>query len=287
MWKMQDTLVNLFKCMPSDLWQETADREYVLDGDRESDAFDPCIRDNRSLPSLRLVVSKSQGDGLDTYTGRAVPYVRLLLSLKLRDIHLCLGHSKSAALPVVSHKCPALRFAARRYRDDFRDDDELRSVSLFICSLTQIETLKVNAIDRGTFKHIGHLPALRALKLGKLQHWDHQWHPAVLPRLLFPALHILHLEDTSAAEASAHIEMLAECELAHLTIDLTTPPPPASRATPVAGLFRAAGPEDGFYGGRRGRGRGRLGRGSIPNVNSTLSVPSPSSCGQKWVRNRA
>ncbi|KAJ6578815.1 hypothetical protein DFH09DRAFT_1361176 [Mycena vulgaris] len=240
LWKTQNTLGNLFKCMPSDIWKETTNAGYT-----EHYLLRPMLLSDWERPLMYASCVKHlilvEAPMLSTHHGPPnpedlFPYIRLFLGPKIRGISLYLEDSKSAlsALPALSHKCPALQFAAIRSTALY-NDDELRSVSLFIRGLTQLVTLEVNVIDRAAFQHLGHLPALRSLKIGTLNGWNDPRHPAPLPRLPFPALRILHFEDTSVAKASAHIEMLSECQLSLLTVDLTAP----ATAAATTGFYAA------------------------------------------------
>ncbi|KAJ7699335.1 hypothetical protein B0H17DRAFT_1177129, partial [Mycena rosella] len=257
MWEKQYVLINLVKCMPSDLWAETAEGEHsvfnLLRPITPADWERPLIYASRIkhfvlmfphnmlsayvFETLSLCIPREQlFPNLETIawaprTQQLYPYIRLFLGPKIHGVVFHYPNSISALslLPALSLKYPALKLA--KLRADIPDDDDpqllldddelkLRSISTFVRGLTEIISLDLDIIDQGAFEHLGRLTTLRFLNIGEL----HRLEPSnSLPRLSFPALATLHFRDTRLELASAYIGMLSESKLAMLDVAITAP----------------------------------------------------------------
>ncbi|KAJ7108239.1 hypothetical protein C8R44DRAFT_885003 [Mycena epipterygia] len=244
-WKKQYTLLNFVNCMPSDLWLKTRDGEglrlrrpiapadwarplmyasrikhFVLTKEAEGEMLSRhifeilahCIPCEHLFPNLETIVWFPKDESI-------FPYIHLFLGPKLDGISLYLGDSISALslLPTLSQKYPRLRVAS--IKSTLSDDDELqlRSITLFVAGLTRMHTLDLDVIDQPAFEHLGQLTTLRSLKIGLL-HRPERIVDAL--RLPFPALRILNFRHTPVDVASTYINMLVDCNLAMMTLDI-------------------------------------------------------------------
>ncbi|KAJ7457000.1 hypothetical protein FB451DRAFT_1510406 [Mycena latifolia] len=255
MWRKQYTLINLFKCMPADLWEEAEKDVFTLVRPiTPSDWERPLMYASRvkhfvlvESPPAQDILSAQVLETLGSCTPREhlfphletiawapaqlqlFPYLQLFLGPKIIGINVHFPDSISALslLPVLSIKYPALTVATLRSVAVSHEDDELQllegydsrlqSMSLFVRGLTHIRALDVDGIDQAAFEHLGHLTTLRTLNIGELQR------PTTLHHLPFPALVRLHFRDASFHVASAYIGTLSACKLELLEIDVTAP----------------------------------------------------------------
>ncbi|KAJ6587591.1 hypothetical protein DFH09DRAFT_1074811 [Mycena vulgaris] len=179
LWRHQDTILNILKCMPQDLWciTETEDainihlrrtivaagwdrpllycyRVRALDMDMHSfldadflETLSLCLPGEFRFPNLRK---------LDWYSqpSESLHHVRLFLGSGIRDLRL-------GGIETIS-TCPF--FPTSRSNDHLSHILAIPIISTFVRSLVCVESLVVPGLDQSAFVHLARLPGLPSLK---------------------------------------------------------------------------------------------------------------------------
>jgi len=204
LWREQDTLTNLLKCLPSHLWEEEAGSSNVWEEEAESPnrirITGPIQPSDWEKPlSYALRIQRLQLDAwsmMEDFPAADVferissglprdhlcpnlrgilfhvtpkadslfPYIRLFLGPKIIDV--------SISLPFSSSHAPSLSFLPIRYPhlkklylSAYYPQDEPDILSKIALTLDRIESLTLNKLDRVAIEHISQLPALKSLRL--------------------------------------------------------------------------------------------------------------------------
>ncbi|KAJ6495905.1 hypothetical protein DFH09DRAFT_1290314 [Mycena vulgaris] len=202
LWKKQDTLAHILKCLPSHLWEEPQPRQIrlirpVLPADWERPLFYARRVRELNLPVLSRNPHEERHiyeppfpgpDVLDTISSTLpqkflcpnlqsiswgpkqdsiFPYIRQFLSPKITAAYLRLPTVPSANIALLSTL--TLRYSelkTLRIWSKFQEDPLLcRTLSTMALDLLQIETLHLDGIDRAALEHLSQLPHLRSLGL--------------------------------------------------------------------------------------------------------------------------
>ncbi|KAJ6556590.1 hypothetical protein DFH09DRAFT_1084678 [Mycena vulgaris] len=213
LWSHQTTIVNLLRCMPSDLWD-------ILEGEDEFDALeitlqrpmtstdwdrasfyrhrvkafymDHTIYDADFLETLSLCLpGESIFPKLKMLFWMVVPFhefhhVRVFLTPWITEIHLgsIATISNLSILSILAVKCPSLTKVTIRV--DQVQDSALPMISTFVRGLLYIQSLNVPGVDEAALVHLSQLPDLRSLEVHYPYKQEESSHPG--RSLDFPAL---------------------------------------------------------------------------------------------------
>ncbi|KAJ7353568.1 hypothetical protein DFH08DRAFT_934427 [Mycena albidolilacea] len=254
LWRHQGTLVNLLRCMPSDVWDITETRYEDEDDDVPGDvkidlrrpitlvdwerfrfyshrvkSFHPDQKHWLETPKVYETLDLCFPEqpifpnlrALDwwPHADGSFDYIRLFLSPRISNLHMtaeCIPHPST--LPLLSSKCPSLKNISISMAPG-------PALSKFVRGLHHLETLVVTDLNTAALSHIARLPGLLYLWL-----MSSSPVPSFRPSagsLPFPALQRLEYE--SIEHAPRLLELMAKCSLVELTIIArgfnTTPPP--------------------------------------------------------------
>ncbi|KAF7356448.1 hypothetical protein MVEN_00977900 [Mycena venus] len=246
LWREQDTLTNLLKCLPSHLWEEKVDP--AVSGSRGTFRITgPVSTSDWNIPfayalRIRRLELHSWGitspvadvferistalardhlcPNLETlsfqiYEDRLFPYIRLFLGPKVIDTTICLPFSHASSLPDLPLRCSDLK---RLAIDTFTSEGNtmlLRVVSNLVSRLERIEDLTLAKLSREALEHLPRLPSLRSLHLQRPLLEDIASFPQcrTSPRTPFPALRELYFGDTTIEFALGFLNLLSDCSL--------------------------------------------------------------------------
>ncbi|KAJ7187261.1 hypothetical protein C8R46DRAFT_1342408 [Mycena filopes] len=256
LWRKQDTLDNILKCLPSKLWD-------VAPGPRGGDAkgtfrlarvpqaanwarpfhYARRVRDLRLssswsspfpteevleaiklhfapgflCPNLRIIDWKPDSS--------LFPYIRLFLGPRITQVYLDVPPNP-ANIPVLSTLAiPYHQLKTMRVCSSTDDTSFLRRASANIAlKLAQIETLDLDTLDRAALEHLSTLPALKSLNLRIVEPGDLGPPSSLMPSRprnpTFPALRTVEFFASSVQFAIEFANMLSACSLD--TFDLGT-----------------------------------------------------------------
>ncbi|KAJ6495904.1 hypothetical protein DFH09DRAFT_1002248 [Mycena vulgaris] len=251
LWRKQDRLTNILKCLPPNLWEEmvgpepggplqlrltgtvqTADwerplmyarriRELALTLQDIYQAFpDACILDAISCslpqellcPNLRRIRWHPKKEFL-------FPYIRLFLGPKITAADLTLPTTSApniTLLPTLELRYPELKELS------IEGPSECpllcRTSSMVAVDLQRIEILTFDTLDRAALQHLSQLPQLRSLTL-QIPEVNDLGPPSLSLTTApphhhpFPALHDVHFESTTVEFTTEFINMLSDCRL--------------------------------------------------------------------------
>ncbi|KAJ7116895.1 hypothetical protein C8R44DRAFT_983272 [Mycena epipterygia] len=254
LWRDQDTLMNLLRCMPSDLFGEEA--ESGLNGIRTLRLLRPIVASDWDRPRLyvprvkELISGTSGGVSLaevlptlsmcliDDYlfpnlsalfwwhnTGE-FPYIHLFLTSKLTTIGLVCKNvvSDLSVLSVLPYKCPTLKDVSIFLRNSTREFTTLSSpvkasISMFIHGLLRLEKLNIWIPDMAALEHVGALPTLRSLTLTTLPVALVLSPSSQMP--MFTCLRRLALTAVDVQSATTFLGMCVGARLQSVQVDFT------------------------------------------------------------------
>ncbi|KAJ7433672.1 hypothetical protein B0H11DRAFT_751625 [Mycena galericulata] len=247
LWRNQGNIINLLRCMPSDIWDISENRDaddepavvtivlrravVFADWERfrfychrvKSFSFDQehslqspdvyetlslCFPDQYIFPNLQKLEWFSLGDS------EAFGYIRLFISPGITDLHLTIDTvSKLSILPMFASACASLKNVVIG-SPLLPAVKPVPALSNFVCTLRHLETLIVADLTPEAMSHIAELPYLRYLWLMSSAPVPSFQPPKRSPP--FPALKVLEYE--SMEHAPAFLALLLKCPLAQLTI---------------------------------------------------------------------
>ncbi|KAF7356492.1 hypothetical protein MVEN_00982300 [Mycena venus] len=249
LWREQETLINLLKCLPSYLWEESVHPEFrsrvfritgpvcaadwakpltyalriqTLDlksghvHDQDSNLFELIssgLPRDYLCPNLKRISWQYQGNDI------LFPYIRLFLGPKVVDATILLPNSGSHTSSLSGL---ALRFRDLKqlslYTISPRHDSMLFSaVSKIALRLERIEAVIFDQLDRAAIEHLSQLPYLRFLNLNTI--FGHSAHLcAETGHHPFPALRDLYFCDTTIDIATEFLDFLSDCCLQTLYV---------------------------------------------------------------------
>ncbi|KAJ6517141.1 hypothetical protein DFH09DRAFT_250004 [Mycena vulgaris] len=256
LWSKQDTLVNVLKCLPSNLWEEEtvsprswatpqfrligtvnpADwerplayahriRELTL-GSRHADALpgakmldviSSSLPREWLCPNLRTILWEP---GIDD---SLFPYIRLFLCPNITTAYISLrtpSTSNIALLPALALRYPELKCLF--IQGSWESELLRRTSSKIVMDLDRIETLSLDALDRGALEHLSRLPALRSLELripelkdlgppSPSRDTSPPYHP-------FPSLRNIEFFATTIEFTMEFLNLLSDCHLESLNM---------------------------------------------------------------------
>ncbi|KAJ7633549.1 hypothetical protein DFH06DRAFT_1139886 [Mycena polygramma] len=217
LWRNQDTLLNLLRCMPADLWciNECANEDgwptfvftihlqrTILPADWERPLFYLYRVKSLSLGDEYLFESLDFFEGLDLClptehmfpnleklvwipeSGEAFHHVRLFLAPQLKD--LCLGSIRSvphlSIFSTLAIRCPYLTNLCV-----YTPLAELSSMSAFVRASSRLQLIAVPGLDAAAIAHIATPPDLRSMTLWRQPAYESPPQPSART-VLFPSL---------------------------------------------------------------------------------------------------
>ncbi|KAJ7485909.1 hypothetical protein FB451DRAFT_1083417 [Mycena latifolia] len=193
LWRDQDTIIHLLRCMPSDLWKTipaSGGRKMRLRRSIVPSDWERLMNYSYRIKSLQCRHgSHDLAETFETLRG-AVPgghllpnlealkwhhydrmdpsHIELLLSPRLSSISLsrCNAHTQQSVLPTLTRRCPALRQVSIRVGNT----SSLLAqppISIFVGSLSHVTHLDLPdcALDAAAFLHVGQLTTLEIIEL--------------------------------------------------------------------------------------------------------------------------
>ncbi|KAJ7666772.1 hypothetical protein DFH06DRAFT_1040271 [Mycena polygramma] len=248
LWRRQNTLAHVLKCLPSDLWEETNDANppqnvlrlvktpqpadwtrplnyarrirdlYLIPAwGRRSNGFPTadvlaiiqlCFPRDYMCPNLQYIHWGSQGNT------PAFHYIRLFLGPNITRAFITIPANATDMSPLSALRYPELRALSLQTSSD---DTSLirRTSSPFVLELTQIVRLTLDWLDRTALAHLSRLAHLKYLSLSKTDSRDLASSSSSLDSLHYPflALRSLSLSNTTLEFANEFIPMLSDCHL--------------------------------------------------------------------------
>ncbi|KAK7044493.1 hypothetical protein R3P38DRAFT_166034 [Favolaschia claudopus] len=270
LWRHQDSLFNLLRCMPDGIWNEATDEEEdeenwslnrpVLPSDWQrplvysrrvkSFTYDERKRPGRPLSSeffesFRLCLPwqhlfpNIQALTFNSSNEWSFQFMRIFLGPRLN--RLTLGKPQSAAhlslLPNITMECPLLKTLEIELFSDEQLDAKF-SVSALVIGLGRLESLTVPCLDNIVLEHVAQLPSLKSLTLRKQTTLRSFPSSVSSNATLFPSLRSVDI--IAADDVDAIIPLLAL--MAHAPMnDLTIDIPDKVPANRIAALYSAIG----------------------------------------------
>ncbi|KAJ6507476.1 hypothetical protein DFH09DRAFT_281158 [Mycena vulgaris] len=247
LWMRQDTLMNLLRCMPEGIWDESNEEgdwtlhRPVLPADWErprlyacrvkSFHYDDRFRSPRFptspdfLESLRLCFSgphifpNIEKLSWYSYHEFTFPHVRLFLGPRLENLGLSVLQSTAhlSLLPDIAVECPLLTDVGVECSYEL---DGQRSVSTLVLGLHRLESLFLPCLDNPAVEHIARLPSLTSLTL------ENQGALVPFPEyfssndVLFPRLSSLNITGNDVNAVVPFLTLLTHAPIVELTIDI-------------------------------------------------------------------
>ncbi|KAJ7647913.1 hypothetical protein FB45DRAFT_1102295 [Roridomyces roridus] len=256
LWRTQNTLKNLLKTMPSDLFKEEiitgkrilASSAYLVSDWEPTRPYANRVKhfesiysqDDISYSSLFPILALSLPSDCIFPNLTHIhwirlnddfPHIRLLLGPQVVAIRTqCASATSLSLLSLLPRKCPLLTHVAISL-PNINPGSELtaattRSLSEFIRELHSIEHWDIHIPDMAALQHIAQLPSLHSLDV-------HSLPPALsASRLdgdaLFPSLRHLHITEESSISSTIHfVEMCADATLETCIVEIQFYTPPA------------------------------------------------------------
>ncbi|KAJ6592862.1 hypothetical protein B0H19DRAFT_10477 [Mycena capillaripes] len=238
LWR-SSALVNLLRCMPSDLWvvddaawkcNVHARRPIRAEDWNRVLAYAPRIRNlcciswdcdlSGIFPAISVCLPDQLLPNLQTlYWCPPEPnfhYIHLFLGPKITSLTFP-GSSIPAIslLPTLALKCPILKEISI-------SGAEKQAISVFLRSLECIESVHVESLDHGALEHLSRLPTLTALHLNSLP-ISHQLLPRLDPQP-FAVLRKLHLGSLDIEAITHFLRLYKGIPLESLSLDVSSCP---------------------------------------------------------------
>ncbi|KAF7373387.1 hypothetical protein MSAN_00548300 [Mycena sanguinolenta] len=233
LWRHQGTILNLLKCMPSDVWDFTVSK---LDEDDTSDEeddilslvavlqrlptradFDRCLFYCHRVKSFDadeehfLEPSHVTSSGAPCADPHSFHFVRLFIAARITQIRITCDYSDedlSETFQMLSSRCSNLKNVGFY-------GQPAPGLSEFVCSLHGLERLGASGLDPTALSHLARLPTLHSLSLGCNP--PIIFFPPSSDRCIpFPALKFLTYRSIELAPRL--FEFLIKCSLVELTI---------------------------------------------------------------------
>ncbi|KAJ6616339.1 hypothetical protein B0H10DRAFT_2037589 [Mycena sp. CBHHK59/15] len=243
LWGFQETIVNLLKCMPADLWelvdvgegiQQMRPRRPIVSADWErpsiymhrvklffcigcktiqlSEAFEAlqrCLPGDCIFPNLSTLHWSNSADPL---------YIRLFLGPHIGSIAFSVRDDLShlSFLSTLAQKHPALRDVS--IYSDFSSHRQTRSISAMLLGLLHVEYINVPSLNLAALKHVGGLPTVKSLAVRNISF------PKSFDQPMFCSLQILELRRAEIESTTAFINMWSDAPLESLRLHFSTVP---------------------------------------------------------------
>ncbi|KAJ6520981.1 hypothetical protein DFH09DRAFT_1287306 [Mycena vulgaris] len=210
LWETQDTLANILRCMPLDLWDESVlERSLILldttraivPADWERPLFylfrvkEFTAGRQRDMPTpqlFQMLSSSLPTTHLFPTCPAILPYIRILLAPRLTNLRLssvgsdgdlaALSPGPYLCLTDLTIECRIL--GAREFRT---------RISPFILGLMRLERLRIYDLDQGAFEHLATLPRLESLTVTQLSDLASYTTSQLCGETLFSGLHNLKI----------------------------------------------------------------------------------------------
>ncbi|KAJ7751010.1 hypothetical protein B0H14DRAFT_2981682 [Mycena olivaceomarginata] len=251
LWMHQNTLMNLLRCMPEGIWDESDEEgdwtlhRPILPADWERPLFYACrvksfhyddrFRSPRFLTSpdflesLRLCFSgphifpNIKKLSWYSYHESTFPHVRLFLGPRLENLGLSVLQSTAhlSLLPVIAVECPLLTDVGVECSYEL---DGQGSVSTLVLGLHRLELLFLPCLDNAAVEHVARLPSLTSLTL------ENQSALVPFPEyfssndILFPRLSSLNITENDVNAVVPLLTLLTHAPIVELTIDIRISP---------------------------------------------------------------
>ncbi|KAJ7143901.1 hypothetical protein C8R44DRAFT_759113 [Mycena epipterygia] len=226
LWRHQNTILNLLRCMPDDLWnieelERDMESEYEYDMARfevslqrpitKADWERPLLYSHRVKSFTMDLGGLAEDSDLFETVSLCLPgecifpnltklrwdlqpiasfhHVRLFLTPSIENLYLGSIRTIShlSVLPNLTVKCPCLTNVGISIDGILLSASSLPIVSTFVGGLMYIESLKVPGLDETAVAHLAQLPGLRRLTLGHPRDTYPSFQPSGEPHA-FPAL---------------------------------------------------------------------------------------------------
>ncbi|KAJ7141747.1 hypothetical protein C8R43DRAFT_1071635 [Mycena crocata] len=184
LWRHQNTIVNLLRCMPKDLLKiyelqraiTSADWERVLFYAPRVKSLSIDVQSMEPLDFFEALSLSLPGDYLFPNLRKlrwglqppsAFQYVRFFLRLCIRDLHIAPMDTASqlSILCILPVRCPNLTNIDLTILPEEGWDSVVPVVSHFVRGLKRIESLRIPGLDQLAFAHLAQLQDLRSLSL--------------------------------------------------------------------------------------------------------------------------
>ncbi|KAJ6486305.1 hypothetical protein DFH09DRAFT_1377839 [Mycena vulgaris] len=242
LWRRQETLINFLDCFPDGLIQQVVDYPYgiivdlrllrpMLDEDWKRPLFySPRVRELSLCKELQTV---SWAELLTPYFGHLFPNLnslkthpymlpsvgKLLLSPRIERITLAFGTKLAALsriLSILTQHCPSLTDITISTKTS---GESVHAVSTLIRSLTRVDRLSVENLDRAAFEHLGRLPTVKTLVIADPYVPSSALLSLVEPIPLYSSLESLYFGRTALEDATSFMEIITSCPLQILEIE--------------------------------------------------------------------
>ncbi|KAJ7457447.1 hypothetical protein FB451DRAFT_1142682 [Mycena latifolia] len=249
LWRIQYTLENIIKCLPSNLWEERVGpwgvtRVRIIGVIHPGDWEIPLgyarrIQELRFNP-IGLTYPFPDVDTLDTISSSlpqgylcpnlrsitwepsddvSFPYIRLFLGPKVTSAYFSLPGSivsNISLLPNLTLRYPELK--SLRIQGIVESALLRRASSAIVLDLNRIEYLAVDALDRPALDHLSRLPGLKSLNIRIPQVTDLGPPPPSRSHYSFPALRTIQFSSTTIEFAIEFVNLLSDCRLEEINV---------------------------------------------------------------------
>ncbi|KAJ7147785.1 hypothetical protein C8R43DRAFT_1195012 [Mycena crocata] len=236
LWRTQDGLIPLLRCLPPDKWELSGSgkfhlRSVIHSSDWKRVLLYSCrIRElymgrHVTLDVLELLSVASPPDFLQNLRvlrwhldGPSFPYIRLFLRPSLTTISLAQTDSLTHLhiLSYLGSACPSLLDVEVFANDASRTPQLFDAVSSFILDLTGVQKLRVPHIQFSTCRHLAGLPSLLELSVDSIQQDFPLTMSATTAGIRFSSLQRLDLVFTQLPAATNFIRTLSQTPLRNL-----------------------------------------------------------------------
>ncbi|KAJ7657198.1 hypothetical protein DFH06DRAFT_1409344 [Mycena polygramma] len=253
LWAKQDTLMNILRCMPDDLWEDNVTappwwerrpyfgarraiepqdwtRFHVYAGRVKSLSIDDSAYDRKADTSGWSSVFEMLAVSLPiphmfpnlrclnwNVHSPWFSYVRLFLAPRLESLHLegIMTPAKLALLPMIPVRCPLLKSVDLVV--EAMPELTRRPRSLMILGLRQLETFKVSSLDQTAIRYLAQLPKLENLDVKDMTELTP--YTAISDTAQFCGLHHLNL-GVSPRSLLNFLAMNSNWSLGHFEVNL-------------------------------------------------------------------
>ncbi|KAJ7604091.1 hypothetical protein DFH06DRAFT_1114027 [Mycena polygramma] len=248
LWRRQNTLANVLKSLPSDVWEERHDVKppqppavRFIKTPQLADWTRPLtyahrIRKLTLMPARRRAVHDFPTSDVLAMIELCFPggylcpnlqdlfwspegntpafhYIRLFLGPHITHASIQLPANVADMSPLSSLRYPELKSLSLKGSSD---DTSLirRTLCTFASELAKIERLSLDSLDQTVLLHLSRLPRLRSLDLSKTDLDPQDFVSLVdISQDPFPALRKLSLDDTTVESATELVNMMHDCRL--------------------------------------------------------------------------
>ncbi|KAJ6460996.1 hypothetical protein C8R45DRAFT_1028905 [Mycena sanguinolenta] len=258
LWREQETLANLLKCLPSHLWKEESKQissTYTRYNFSMTGSISPADwniplayatrirklaldwRMNDYCSSIVDVFEMIAGSELSRdylcpnlhalafHCNKVSLYLPLFLGPKIMRVDISLPYGDSSSIPDLPLRYPELRTLSLFFYSNPRSSKASlcsSALSKVTMALSSIECLTLPMLDQAALEHVSQLSGLRSLDVDTLILAAPRVHSRLEPRVLsFSALHDVYLEDTTPEVVIQFLESLSNCGLTRFRAGIT------------------------------------------------------------------